>query len=51
MHFIDYSLVIIYLVVLLVLGLIKSTRKNESAAELIIGGRGLPMPGFVMWLV
>ncbi len=51
MHWIDYSLVIVYLVVLLVLGLIKSSRKDESAAELILGGRLLTMPGFVASLV
>ena len=51
MHFVDYSLIVIYLGLLLFLGLIKKLRKDSSPAELIVGGRMLTLPAFVASLV
>ncbi len=51
MHFIDYSLVVAYLLVLLLLGLMKKLRRDASPAKLIVGGRLLTLPAFVASLV
>jgi len=51
MHPFDYSLIIIYLVLLLVLGLIKRLNKNSTAGDIIVGGRTLTLPAFVASLV
>ena len=51
MHYLDYSLVAVYLAALFVLGLVKRLRKDSSAADLIVGGRMLTLPAFVASLV
>ncbi|MFZ5980498.1 MAG: sodium:solute symporter family protein [Candidatus Zixiibacteriota bacterium] len=51
MHFFDYTLVVVYLVALFLLGLVKRLRKDSDAAELIVGGRVLTLPAFVASLV
>ncbi|NOY87879.1 MAG: sodium:solute symporter family protein [FCB group bacterium] len=51
MHFVDYSLIVLYLVLLLILGSLDKLKKNSSAGEIIIGGRALTLPGFVASLV
>lgn len=51
MHFIDYSLVVAYLLVLLLLGLMKKLRRDTSPSKLIVGGRLLTLPAFVASLV
>jgi len=50
-HFVDYTLIVIYLGLLLVLGLVKRLRKDSSASDLIVGGRMLTLPAFVASLV
>jgi len=51
MHFLDYSLVVLYLGLLLFLGMMKKLRKDSSPAELIVGGRMMTLPAFVASLV
>ena len=51
MHFIDYSIVVAYLVVLLFLGLANRLRRGSSTSDLIVGGRMLTLPAFVASLV
>lgn len=51
MHWIDYSLLILYIVALLYLGFIKRAHKQDSAAEYILGSRTLTLPAFVASLV
>ncbi|KAA3636695.1 MAG: sodium:solute symporter family protein [Calditrichaeota bacterium] len=51
MQFIDYSIIIVYLALLLILGLAKRIRKDSTAADLIVGGRMLTLPAFVASLV
>jgi len=51
MHFVDYGLIVLYLVALLSLGLIKRLRRGSSASELIVGGRVLTLPAFIASLV
>lgn len=51
MHFVDYSLIVIYLGLLLFLGFYRKLRKDSSPAELIVGGRMLTLPAFVASLV
>ncbi len=48
---IDYSIILFYLVLLVILGLIKRSGKAESAAGFILGGRTLTLPAFVATLV
>jgi len=50
-HFVDYSLIVIYLGLLLFLGFYRKLRKDSSPAELIVGGRMLTLPAFVASLV
>jgi len=50
-HLVDYSLIIIYLGLLLFLGFFRKLRKGSSPAELIVGGRMLTLPAFVASLV
>ena len=51
MQFLDYAIVIVYLVGLLILGLVGRLKKNASASQMIIGGRTLTLPAFVASLV
>ena len=51
MHTVDYILVAGYLAVLLYLGFVQRLRGKSDAADLIIGGRMLTLPGFVASLV
>ncbi|HOP06311.1 MAG TPA: sodium:solute symporter family protein [candidate division Zixibacteria bacterium] len=51
MRFADYSLIVIYLVLLLALGLSRRLRRQSSAGDLIVGGRMLTLPAFVASLV
>ncbi len=51
MHWFDYSLIAVYLAVLLGLGLSRRLKKGSDAGELILGGRTLTLPAFVASLV
>ena len=51
MHLIDYSLLGLYLVLLLVLGFIRRLKKDSSASQMILGGRLLTLPAFVASMV
>jgi len=51
MQALDYSLIVAYLAALLWLGFIRRLRQDSSTAELIVGGRLLTLPAFVMSLV
>ncbi|MBU0983725.1 MAG: hypothetical protein KKA42_07630, partial [candidate division Zixibacteria bacterium] len=51
MHVIDYSLIGLYLVLLLGLGFVKRLKKGADASEMIVGGRVLTLPAFVASLV
>jgi len=51
MQFVDYALIVTYLVLLLVLGLMARLKKGSGAGELILGGRTLTLPAFVASLV
>jgi SSS family solute:Na+ symporter len=51
MHLIDYSILIVYLVGLLVLGFRRRISDSTSAGELILAGRHLTMPAFALSLV
>lgn len=51
MHTVDYSIIIIYLVLLLGFGFLRRLRKNSSASDIILGGRMLTLPAFVASLV
>ena len=51
MHTIDYTLIVLYLIVLITLGTIKRLRKDATADQLIVGGRLLTLPAFVASLV
>lgn len=51
MSYIDYAIIILYLLVLLAFGFIRRLKKNSSASELIVGGRMLTLPAFVASLV
>jgi len=51
MHPIDYSLIVLYVGGLLLVGFYKRLRPDSSAAELIVGGRMLTLPAFVASLV
>lgn len=51
MHVVDYTLIGLYLAILLYLGLVRRLRKDSSTTELIVGGRVLTLPAFVASLV
>ncbi len=51
MHALDYTIIILYLGILLLVGFKKRLSKNSSTAELIVGGRMLTLPAFVASLV
>lgn len=51
MHYLDYTIIILYLGILLLVGFKKRLSKNSSATELIVGGRMLTLPAFVASLV
>lgn len=51
MHWFDHSLIAVYLIVLLGLGLSRRLKKGSDAGELILGGRTLTLPAFVASLV
>jgi SSS family solute:Na+ symporter len=51
MHWLDYSLIAVYLIVLLGLGLSRRLKDGSDAGELILGGRTLTLPAFVASLV
>ncbi|MCP4557831.1 MAG: hypothetical protein GY836_20695, partial [Herbaspirillum sp.] len=51
MHLIDYSLIVAYIALLLVLGFVKRLGKDSSASQMIVGGRMLTLPAFVASLV
>ena len=51
MQFLDYSLIVVYLVVLVFLGVRKRVAINASATDLILDGRRLTLPAFVASLV
>jgi len=47
----DYSLIVVYLLALLLLGFHRRLKSDSSAGELIVGGRMLTLPAFVASLV
>ena len=51
MHVVDYTIIGLYLVLLLWLGLSHRLRPGSSASDLILGGRMLTLPAFVASLV
>ena len=51
MQALDYSLIVIYLILLLGLGFVRRLRPDSTTSELIVGGRLLTLPAFVMSLV
>lgn len=51
MQILDYSLIVVYLVVLVYLGVRKRVAVTAGAAELILDGRRLTLPAFVASLV
>lgn len=51
MQFLDYSLIVVYLVVLVFLGLRRRVAATAGATELILDGRRLTLPAFVASLV
>jgi SSS family solute:Na+ symporter len=51
MQILDYSLIILYLGAVLVLGFVKRLKRDSSASEMILGGRMLTLPAFVASLV
>ena len=51
MQFVDYAIIVGYLIVLLWLGLSRRLRRDSSAGQLIVGGRLLTLPAFVASLV
>ena len=51
MQTLDYSLVVVYLIGILLLGFYSRLKKDVSPADLIIGGRVLTLPAFVASLV
>ena len=48
---IDYSLIVVYLLVLLALGFARRVKSDSSATEMILGGRVLTLPALVASLV
>ncbi|MCX6833949.1 MAG: hypothetical protein NTW07_02250 [candidate division Zixibacteria bacterium] len=51
MAFIDYSLIVLYLVAQMGVGFFRRLGKNSPVAEVILGGRMLTLPAFVASLV
>lgn len=51
MGLLDYSLIVVYVALLLLLGFIKRLGKNSSASQMIVGGRLLTLPALVASLV
>ncbi|MCK4574671.1 MAG: hypothetical protein KAU36_09870, partial [candidate division Zixibacteria bacterium] len=51
MSLLDYSLIVVYLLALLLLGFHRRLKSDSSAGELIVGGRMLTLPAFVASLV
>ena len=51
MQALDYSIIIVYLVILLILGFWRRISPSGNSAELILGGRLLTLPAFVASLV
>ena len=51
MSIIDYAIIIAYLAILIVVGITRRSRQNESAAGFILGGRRLTLPAFIATLV
>ena len=51
MHWLDVSILIIYLVALAILGFIRSNHSNKDPEAYLLAGRKLSLPGFVVTLV
>ncbi len=51
MHFLDYSIVLVYLIGILLIGFYRRLKKDASVSEMILGGRMLTLPAFVASLV
>ena len=51
MHWLDLSILIIYLGALVFLGFIRSNYSNKDPEEYLLAGRKLSLPGFVVTLV
>ena len=51
MHSVDYTLIVLYLAALLVMGLRFRLKRDTKVVDLIVGGRRLTLPAFVASLV
>lgn len=51
MHPIDYSIIVLYLLLLLFFGFIYRLKKEDNVSDLILGGRVLTLPAFIASLV
>ena len=51
MTVLDYAIILAYLAVLVIVGITRRSKRNESAAGFILGGRRLTLPAFVATLV
>jgi len=51
MHWLDVSILIIYLVALIILGFIRSNHSNKDPEDYLLAGRKLSLPGFVVTIV
>jgi len=51
MHFLDYSVIIIYFATVVILGLVRSKNSTDNSSNYILAGRKLSLPGFVATLV
>jgi len=51
MHWLDVSILIIYLGALVILGFIRSNHSNKDPEDYLLAGRKLSLPGFVVTLV
>ena len=51
MHFLDYSIILIYFILVIAIGFYRSKLSSENSDNYILAGRKLSLPGFVATLV
>jgi len=51
MHFLDFSIIIIYFVIVITIGFYRSKLSTENSNNYILAGRKLSLPGFIATLV
>ncbi len=51
MSALDYTIILLFLTALLIIGFVRRLKKGSSTSELIVGGRQLTLPAFVASLV